>query len=572
MEAELMLLRYIRRFAIIAVSGLALLSLSSSVRAQQAAGKPHVPDQIDYSMFFEADIRDTPECAAKVANGKIVFGDVVSNPAMSCPDAFGWKLFVEAVKDGFWENWASDREIFPSDPWPRCLPGQAGNCCPAVATSNDAWPQHCPVFPGATPGVPDHMVQIPGKAHLTALSAVAAVKGAGKWEDVPAVLKNAVIGAVQNELVYRNEPMVNYVFGGELYYAEGLGRVYDNFVRAISAYAPRWPQPSNPAGSYAATPSLVSINLPISSVMVKANWLAADQAPTYGIDPYDTKNPFIIMDLVPQSNDNAPPADGKPAQKKPYILLSLHISSKAVPNWTWATFEHVANQGRCDWTGCNDSFGYADTQTPQIDQAPAAGLATPANNFTPPHAVKTIDGAQQQAFDLAKRYLDNDRISSQLDAIFKSFEIGSGSDINRSGRPTVQDAGWRSYRLKGSQTNFVTATGRTSRLGNSVTEAGFVNSASCITCHARAGATKEGVPPLSIFADSLSDAGIPKSVNGPPNEAWFNVNAFYGVQGEREAPGIHAIPTDFVWGFRLACPTRQTTIGPKWCANVISRK
>jgi hypothetical protein len=34
-----------------------------------------------------------------------------------------------------------------------------------------------------------------------------------------------------------------------------------------------------------------------------------------------------------------------------------HISSKDIPNWIWATFEHVGNPGRCDYTGCNDSYG-----------------------------------------------------------------------------------------------------------------------------------------------------------------------------------------------------------------------
>lgn len=558
--------------AVVSIAGWALAILALPAHAQKPASKPYAPDQIGYSMFFEADVRNTPECDVKIAGDKIVFGEDVSNPAMSCPDAFAWKLFVESVREGFWENWSTDRQTFPDDPWPRCVPGQSEKCCPAVANSNEVWPNHCPVFPGPTPGVPDHVVGAPSKAHQIAATMIAPKKGQVAWDDVPAVLKNAVIGAVQNELVYRNKPMVDYIFGAELYHVEGLARVYDNFVRAIGAYAPHWPQPANPTAPSAATPNLVSINFPIKSVMIKVNWLAVDEAPKYGIDPNDKVHPFIVMDLVPQANDNARPADGKSSAKKPFLLLSMHISSKAVPNWTWATFEHVANQGRCDWTGCNDSFGYLTTQPSQVDAGAATGLAAPARNYTPPHAVKSVDGAEQLAFDLAKRYVGSDRISDGLDAIFKAYDIGSGKKATQGGRPTAQDAAWRSYRLKGTQTNFVTATGRVSRLGNSVTEAGFVNSASCITCHSRAGATKDGVPPLSIFIDSLSDAGIPKSINGTPNEAWFNVNAFWGVRGQREAPAIHAVPTDFVWGFRLACPMKQRPIGPSWCANVISAK
>ncbi len=32
------------------------------------------------------------------------------------------------------------------------------------------------------------------------------------------------------------------------------------------------------------------------------------------------------------------------------------------------------------------------------------------------------------------------------------------------------------------------------------------------------------------------------------------------------------VQTDFVWGFRLACPMTQMPVGPSWCANVTSGK
>lgn len=557
-----------RRLAVAAFVAGALVAPSAAGLAEEN----RIPDQVDTSMFFEADIRDTPECHVSVsADGTVTFGETITNPSIACPDAFAWKVFADVTRQAWWEDWATDRQTFPSDPWPRCAPGESGNCCPAV--SNEAWPEHCPVFPGATEGVPDHMVGEPSKAHQIDLSKAAVGDadrdGKSEWEDVPAVLKNVVIGAVQNELVYRNRPMVDYIFDRGLYSTEGLAAVYDNFVRALAAYAPRRPAPDDPNASHPTPPPLATVNFPVRAIMLKANWLAVDQAPLYGIDPYDAEHPFILMDLVPEADTNAPPAKG-PAAKKPFILLAMHISTKDLPNWFWATYEHVSNQGRCDWLGCNDSFGYINTETVTMDAA-AAGLAEAAHNYTPPHSVTSVDGAGQEAFDLAGRYVDVDQISDGLDAIFKAYGIGSGDGINRSGRPTAADAAWRSYRLKGTQTNFVTATGRVSRLGNSVTEAGFVNSASCITCHARAGATKEGLPPLAIFADDLSDAGIPKSVNGIPNEAWFNVNAYWGVEGEREAPGILAVQTDFVWGFRVACPMKQMPVGPKWCANVIAK-
>ena len=40
-----------------------------------------------------------------------------------------------------------------------------------------------------------------------------------------------------------------------------------------------------------------------------------------------------------------------------YALVSMHVISELVPNWTWATFEHRFNPGRCDVIGCQDNFG-----------------------------------------------------------------------------------------------------------------------------------------------------------------------------------------------------------------------
>ena len=65
------------------------------------------------------------------------------------------------------------------------------------------------------------------------------------------------------------------------------------------------------------------------------------------------------------------------------------------------------------------------------------------------------------------------------------------------------------YRLKGAQVDFTDRTGRPTIVGNSITEAGFVSTSSCITCHAWAsiGAPSQGqdpfpVPlPLSVVTD-----------------------------------------------------------------------
>lgn len=552
------------RLLIAAIAALAMVAGNDPLRAQD--GKPAPPDQIDYAMFQMADVRDSPECRVEWSEDRIAFGAGITNPSMSCPDAFAWSLFVRAVGQKFWEDWSTDRQVWPSDPWPRCRPGApADRCCPAVEVSNQAAPEHCPVFPGPTAGVPAHQVRVPVTAHRMSLEQATDVldKGKRSWADVPAVLKAPVIGALQDELIFRNRAMVDYVYDNELYHQDGLIRVFSNFVTMLGTYAPRHAAAPDPAKAHAAPPPLARIDFPVAAVMVKANWLAVDKATQVGIDPNDEQAPYITMNLVPRPK----PGDAAPPSAKPYILLSMHISSKDVPNWSWSTFEHVNNQGRCDFTGCNDSFGYLTTES----ETSNGSLGAVANNFTGPNKRRNVDDAAVDAFDLATLYPDSTRISRALAALFAKAEIGTAQGINRTGRPDVADAAWRSYRLKGTQVDFVTSTGVPTRLGNSVTEAGFVNSASCITCHSRAAVTREGVPAFAIFTDQMSDAGLAQSVNGAPNPAWFSVNAFFGRNAQQEAPHVLAVQTDFVWGFRFACPMEPRPLGPAWCKNLTTK-
>ena len=529
--------------------------------AQQLEETATPPDAIDYSMFFMSDIRDAAECQVTVVDGTTLYGPSVTNPSITCPDAFAWNLFAEVIRAGFWENWSTDRQVWPSDPWPRCVDGANDvGCCSAITESNEPAPLNCPVNPGTTPGAPAHAVVAPSKAHAMTMQA-ATNSEAGTWADVPDALKNAVISSFRDELIYRNPAMVDYIFDNELYYVEGLKRVFDTYMHAIAAYAPYRPQEPDPTQTHASAPPIAKVEFPIDAQMIKITWLRVDLAEQVGIDPYDTENPFIMMDL--KSDFGA--ADGDVQR---YILLSMHISSKDLPNWFWTTFEHVANQGRCDWLGCNDSFGYITTQTIDVRTSDAAGLPPPELNYIPPHKLAGVDNSSVRAFDLAQPYLGVDSISDELAALLDAYDVGTSDEPNASGLPTQQDAAWRSYRLKGTQVDWVTSTGRITRLGNSVTEAGFVNSASCISCHAQAAVTQEGLPAYAIFETSLSDVGLAKSVNGTVDPDLFETNAYFGLDGEFESLSVNALQTDFVWGIRFACPINKIQLGPSWCANV----
>lgn len=183
-------------------------------------------------------------------------------------------------------------------------------------------------------------------------------------------------------------------------------------------------------------------------------------------------------------------------------LIAMHISTKDLPNWFWSTFEHVDNPGRCDFLGCHDSFGFV------------------------PHDVAP------HRKELCRPY-PPEEITPQLAELM-------------AGLPPV----FRNYRLKGSMVDYTTATGSPILVGNSVTEAGFVQTASCMTCHARAAVQATPSPPngLSPYPDIAGFTPEGQSYNGTPDPDWF----YSGNDPGRR----WAVQTDFVW----AIPFRANSL------------
>jgi hypothetical protein len=141
-----------------------------------------------------------------------------------------------------------------------------------------------------------------------------------------------------------------------------------------------------------------------------------------------------------------------------YGLLSLHIITKTLDKWTWATWEHVDNLRRCDEIGCSDSYG---SQPAIVPSAEALGHAYPPGNLTP--------------------------------NVLKLF----------------RDAGvkpeWQNYRLKGSQVDPMNKR----YLGNTQMEGSYLPTASCISCHARASVRCNGQTDvqLGLNADKTGPNG-----------------------------------------------------------------
>jgi hypothetical protein len=203
-------------------------------------------------------------------------------------------------------------------------------------------------------------------------------------------------------------------------------------------------------------------------------------------------------------------------------LVAMHIISKDLPNWFWCTFEHVDNPGRGDFIGIHDSFG-----------------ADPAH--TPSHT--TTAGGKYPA-------------ETRTKALLEFFEVNGFK-----GEWADQ---FKNYRLKGSQVDFTDGSGRPLLLGNSVTEGGFVPSASCITCHARATVTMDGTsgfpghPGFGQQATLPLLAGDPlqpvQTFNGPPDPSWYFVNAGQGTI-------LRNLATDFVWA--IPFKAKSCKISPK---------
>jgi hypothetical protein len=237
------------------------------------------------------------------------------------------------------------------------------------------------------------------------------------------------------------------------------------------------------AGLRAAFASGVPISFPEDSIEVKANWV-----------PAGNRSPSEFH--INMASDH-----------KLYALVSMHIISKKVPNWTWATFEQKDNPGRCDYLDCRDSFG-----------ATVADL--PTNN--------SIDGRYNPCV--------------KTEALKKMFADAGLAPL------------WENYCLKGSQTEFTTATGIPTRLGNSVTERSFVESSSCMTCHSRSAVTAQGrtsrfgagfVFPVDPTICPTSQDQTSCSPNGTPNPAWFWNNLGQPSQS------MAIMQTDFVYSLSL---------------------
>lgn len=255
-----------------------------------------------------------------------------------------------------------------------------------------------------------------------------------------------------------------------------------------------------------------TINFPLDSLEVKANWVEVSKLNDFNGFSGTAADAAKVYHVNTTSGPGA----------KQYALVSMHVISKLVPNWTWATFEHKDNPGRCDVFGCRDSFG-----AQQVFVAP----------------LSPVESSQHYA-DCAK--------TPELMAL-----IGQAK----------WDPAFANYCLKGSQADFTDATGLAIRVGNSVTEQGFVAQASCMTCHGRTGFDANG----KMLAFAGFDPVTNNAPFGPINPLWYwtvtppdgntaapNIPFYQGMLGLQRA----ALPADFVWSIPF-CAIDDTANPPQ---------
>ena len=248
------------------------------------------------------------------------------------------------------------------------------------------------------------------------------------------------------------------------------------------------------------------LDFPVDSIEVKGNWMPVADIPKWTLGRVSAANVSKLFHVNTGSDH------------KQYALVSMHIISKQVPNWTWATFENAYNPARCDILGCHDTFG---AQTANVGPSPSPGRGYPPCTKSPALAAMIA--------------------SAHLDKAFAN------------------------YCLKGSQTDFTDNTGLAIRLGNSVTEDGFVPTSSCISCHSRAGWDAKGaqLKPIAGFV-GFDASGNPIGPMGPiqPNWYWTFTATPPIYQGQ---PGVTRLLTsaDFVWSIPFCAYDDSDPQNPK---------
>lgn len=388
--------------------------------------KPHLLHIIVLSLLTSAAWAAAPLDPVPSRGGKL--------PSGLHSDQASWQHFVRIVApvsptQAQFETWASDLDVYTDTPrWP------------TRDQSAEKKLQASQLHRGKSPHASRIAPTIDDESCAQVGNAVAGnfpVKAIGQGP-------SATQGIVQpcfGEEVRRNRPSYDYLVGNKLNTQKGLAAAYARATKPVKRGATPW-----------------RVSLPVDSVEVKADWI-----PTPTLIEWLGKNGVAMNTAQVKQKYYTTTSKGDL-----YALVSLHVSSKEIPNWVWATFEHENNPGRCDTMGCFDSFGAVN-----------AAIAP----------VKKDNGQYGSCTKLPA-----------LKAMFKAKNL-SGV--------------WDSYCLKSSQIDYVAKNGAPLMLGDSFTERVAanvpINQSSCLACHAGAAINKDGTAFMTLLnSNPMGKLPLPK--------------------------------------------------------------
>lgn len=502
-----------------------VVAMSGAVFAQDG------PNGLQKLMLYRSFVQDDPACAVSVENGAPVFaGPQAGSAAATCPDAFAWVQLAEAITQSFW-NWGTDQTVWPATPWPMCSAQVSSNCCdPNAAIDPASQPANCPVFRADY----DPISPLPATPSGTPSGNVINHAGLNIADTID---PGRLLRDLELELVFRNKPMVDYIYRNDMYSREGMA------ARNVAQNA------AINAGDIGKAHSL-EVRFPVEASMVKVDFLHKDILLSQGListtdsagNPLDPPNnpeyPMITLYVEGTGAEGEVPGY--------YYLMAMTNASKALPIWHWYAVEHVANPGRCDYIGCNDSFGYATSGAAQDG-------ASFGSTYIPPMITLNDDQAEPgpgeanpnsplfvtgEFYDPAQT---GEAITPALQALFAGMGIATAASDPDPTVISADDPAWVNYRLKGTQTTFNTNAGVPTGQGATITEGGFVNSASCTTCHSQASVSATAGIGMQGVGGSWRPnlLGYTQIQMGAPDMDWFYANS---------RAVVTATQMDFVWG------------------------
>ena len=254
-------------------------------------------------------------------------------------------------------------------------------------------------------------------------------------------------GQQARDVVFFNDTLAGYIRKHDLWYRAGIRRFFN---------------------------SGKPLAFPQGSIRLKTSWVKTDNTRDIGN--------FITT---------------RDSKYQLWKMVSLHVATRQIPGWTWATFEHRNNPCFDKSPGARDNFGYP--------YGPEGEYSKELLNMA--HVVAGKD----------------DRFLRLLEVI-------------------------NNYRLVGTMTDYTDNTGRPVILASSVTEAGTLQSSSCKTCHSRAALDISATKPLEMM--SASGEGF----IGSPQWQWFFSESEFG----KFKQGF--VPMDFIWSLSLCAAATDTSV------------